>query len=103
MWVPPRVRDFPRYGKYTYASGSTYEGQWDDEVQCGVGTERWGDGSVFEGHFLNGEKHGPGKFVWSTGCVYEGEFNGNDMHVHVKTFSRIDFEVVKLLTNRKGA
>ena len=36
-------------GKYTYADGSTYEGQWLDNKINGFGSYLWADGRKFYG------------------------------------------------------
>ncbi len=61
-----------------YASGSVYEGNWENTLRNGYGKYTWSDGEVYEGNWENGAENGYGKMTWSDGSVYEGTWeNGN--------------------------
>jgi len=46
-------------GKYTWANGTTYDGEWKNDKQHGRGTMRNGNGDlVFEGQWVNGKRQG---------------------------------------------
>ena len=45
-------------GKYVYASGSVYEGQWHDDMMQGQGKFVFASGSVYEGQWHDGKMQG---------------------------------------------
>lgn len=46
-------------GKYTWANGLTYDGEWKNDKQHGVGTMRNANGDlVFQGQWVNGKRQG---------------------------------------------
>ena len=53
----------------------------DDEkdTQHGYGKYTWADGSVYEGNWENGAQHGYGKHTWVSGKIYEGEWRNGKM------------------------
>ena len=57
----------------TFDSSLTYEGQWANDKQNGVGKESSQDGTVYEGSFFNNAKTGKGKFHWTDGSWYVGD------------------------------
>lgn len=63
-----------RYGKYKYASGAEYSGQWHKGKQQGRGEYIWPDGSRYsgewDGHVMNGE----GLFIDRDGLEWPGIF-----------------------------
>ena len=42
-------------GKFTFNDGSTYEGEWMNDLKHGKGTYTWKDGTVLVGTWNNGE------------------------------------------------
>lgn len=61
-------------GKYTWASGETYEGGYfRGSLRNGQGTYTWPDGTKYEGEFKQNEIEGTGKFTYPNGEVYEGQ------------------------------
>lgn len=66
-------------GTFSYANGSSYTGQWVEDMQEGVGFEHLSDGSQYEGEFRAGLKEGEGTFTWTSGGQYRGEFVKNQM------------------------
>ena len=63
-------------GKYSWADGSTYEGELRAGVRHGVGTFSGPGGHPkYEGQWVEGRRHGKGMLTYSDGGdVYEGEF-----------------------------
>ena len=70
---------FNGHGKLV-ENGSTYEGEFKDDKQEGIGKEKWQDGAVYEGEYKNGVKCGKGKFIWDSGTIYEGQFDNNQIN-----------------------
>ena len=69
------------------SSGSTYDGDWVDDVQSGAGTESWdNERFVYTGSFDDGVKTGKGKLVYE-GNVYEGQFQNGEFHGQGKLFN----------------
>lgn len=46
------------FGKYTFADGSTYEGQYVAGAREGQGTFIWADGNKYSGGWKDGLQHG---------------------------------------------
>lgn len=96
-----QLRDGKRHGKGRWeAKSGAYEGEWQTDMQHGVGHQTWADGRSYQGQFLEGKfhgqgsmewktpqgvmkfdgqyvrdvKHGVGKFYWPDGRVYDGEW-----------------------------
>lgn len=94
------------YGKATFASGDTYEGEWLHDRMHGRGSYTWADGDYYDGEycdgFMNGHgemhdetgvyvgewvddmRQGSGRMVYSGGNVYDGEWLGGMRHGHGK-------------------
>jgi hypothetical protein len=53
--------------------GQLYVGQWNRDLQDGVGEQVWPDGTRYEGTFAKGVKHGHGRIWWSDGAEYLGD------------------------------
>jgi hypothetical protein len=64
-------------GKYVYADGGVYEGEWKAGMFEGRGISRFADGDVYEGEFKAGEKEGRGISRYASGNVYEGEYKAD--------------------------
>lgn len=62
------------YGVYTWAKGTRYEGEWQDDDINGNGTMYYSDGKRYEGEWENGEKSGRGTMYYSDGRSYSGEW-----------------------------
>ena len=67
-------------GKYTFANGDVYEGDFVGGHRTGKGKLTFANGDIYEGDFVFGQRTGKGKFTWPIGDVYEGDFMGNQMH-----------------------
>ena len=58
-------------GKYTWANGDSYEGNWDNGEQSGRGRYRYAIDDVYEGNWAHGRKNGRGYlFVKTEGKVF---------------------------------
>jgi len=52
-------------GVFIDSQGSTYEGDWLDDLQHGIGHETWQEGKIkFYGEYVAGKKHGKGRYDW---------------------------------------
>jgi len=48
-----------------YASGNVYDGDWKNDIKCGVGTMQWkGSRERYSGEWADGYPHGHGEHVW---------------------------------------
>merc|ERR1711998_604068 len=69
------------YGKYTYASGDVYVGEYKDGKFHGKCTFTFNSGSyngdVYVGEYKDGKKDGKGTYTWADGNVYVGEWKDN--------------------------
>ena len=61
-------------GKYVFADGDVYEGEYKAGKKEGRGIYRSADGDVYEGEFKANKKEGRGISRWANGDVYEGEY-----------------------------
>jgi hypothetical protein len=65
-------------GVFIDSNGSTYEGDWVDDLQHGKGKETWQEGKIkFSGTYAQGQKSGQGRYEWDDGSYYEGDFENN--------------------------
>jgi hypothetical protein len=67
-------------GKYNFADGRIYEGDFLDDKFHGKGKFTWLDGDFYEGDFVDGKRTGKGKFTWPDGEIYEGDFVDGKYH-----------------------
>lgn len=72
--------------KYSYQSGSFYEGEAVDGKFQGHGIFHFHNGDIYEGNFENDMFQGVGEYRYCSGDVYRGSFL-NDMFHGVGTFS----------------
>ena len=62
-------------GKYTYASGDVYEGEFKDDKRNGRGKYTYASGDVYEGEYKDGNYNGRGKYTYASGDVrHDGEW-----------------------------
>jgi hypothetical protein len=54
-------------GECRWADGSSYVGEWDQNVMHGVGVWTDGQGKRYEGSFDHGKRSGFGTFSWPNG------------------------------------
>ena len=66
-------------GKHRMANGDVYEGELKAGKREGRGIYRWANGNVYEGEYNAGKKEGRGIFRWADGDVYEGEWKADKM------------------------
>lgn len=63
------------YGVLTSKDGTLYSGVWKNDKLNGSGSfTHTSTGCKYEGDFLNGKFDGIGKYFWPDGSIYEGEF-----------------------------
>ena len=60
--------------------GCVYEGEFRENVQSGVGEERWYNGEVFKGEYFLGRKNGLGYYSWPDGSLAYGTWVNNHLH-----------------------
>ena len=58
------------YGKLRWFDGTTYDGQWKQNLPNGNGTMKWPDGRQYSGEFVDGERQGVGNFTDSEGHIF---------------------------------
>jgi hypothetical protein len=69
------------YGKKrTTVNGTTYEGQWQNGLEHGKGTEIEDNGSMYEGDWREAKNHGSGKYYFADGGIYEGDWREGKIH-----------------------
>ena len=66
------------YGKYTWHSGSYFEGTWANDSRNGYGRFFWTDGSHYEGTWANDRMNGQGSYFSSNGSYYVGEWKDDN-------------------------
>lgn len=66
-------------GKFSYTSGTEYNGYWNNNQLNGDGTLKVPIEGTYQGAFNNSQKSGQGIFTWDDGTVYEGEWKEDQM------------------------
>ena len=56
-------------GKYTFADGDVYEGEYKNGKKEGRGKFTFASGDVYEGEYKNDKKEGRGKYTFADGRV----------------------------------
>ena len=67
-------------GKSTYANGDTYEGQYQHDKRHGEGKYTYANGTTYEGQWQHGKRHGEGKYTYANGTTYEGQWQHDKRH-----------------------
>lgn len=67
-------------GRFLWANGETYQGDYENDERTGKGIYLWPDGSSYEGDFLAGMRHGNGVFRSNSGTAYSGEWLDDLQH-----------------------
>lgn len=67
-------------GKFNWSNGESYKGDYLDDERTGFGIYYWPDGSYYEGSFLMGKRHGKGKYYSVDGTIYEGNWFDDLQH-----------------------
>ena len=68
------------FGRFLWINGESYKGNYLKDERTGKGIYDWPDGSQYEGDFLAGTRHGWGRFLSSEGVIYEGEWFDDLQH-----------------------
>ena len=66
-------------GCYTYPSGATYEGEWQQNVKNGLGVYKYAKGGSYVGNFKSGEFSGFGVRKLRSGVVKAGIWKANEL------------------------
>ena len=67
-------------GKYTYANGDVYEGDWEEGYMNSNGKFTYANGDVYEGYWEEGYMHGKSRMAFANGNIYEGDWEKDKMH-----------------------
>ena len=67
-------------GRYVWANGDVYEGEWKNDMPDGEGLLTLKDGSRYRGQFVKGKEEGKGVLVDKDGIRYEGFFKQGRKH-----------------------
>ncbi len=67
-------------GVAVWKNGSTYQGDWKDNLRHGRGVFTWVDGEKYSGEYRNDLRHGEGVYTAKTGERYEGEWADDKRH-----------------------
>lgn len=83
-------------GKYTWADGSYYDGDWVNNKKQGLGEYKFNDGSLFSGNWINDKRDGFGKSISSSGNTFEGMYKNNMKNGEgIQTYTVGNIKVVK--------
>nr|XP_043627884.1 phosphatidylinositol 4-phosphate 5-kinase 9-like [Erigeron canadensis]XP_043627892.1 phosphatidylinositol 4-phosphate 5-kinase 9-like [Erigeron canadensis] len=67
-------------GKYVWASGCNYDGEWRRGIWHGYGKLHWPSGTYYEGEFTGGYMQGTGTYIRADKLVYKGRWRLNRKH-----------------------
>jgi 1-phosphatidylinositol-4-phosphate 5-kinase len=95
------------YGKYTWAAGNIYIGNWKSGNMNGRGVMQWINGDTLDCNWLNGFAHGKGYCKYASGACYIGTWDRGvkDGHgIFYQPGSKIpcNLEVSECATNNDG-
>ena len=96
--VPGKLRH--GHGEITYADGSHFVGQWENDVRSGTGTFKFACGDVYEGEWKNGMYHGKGKYTGFKSDSYEGEWAEDQPHGYGSYTYKYQLNTAATLANR---
>ena len=68
-------------GRFTWADGTYYEGEWKNGREEGHGTKVWPDKESYGGEWRGGLRHGQGRAVFSNKDTYVGDFSDGQVGV----------------------
>ncbi|KAJ1468864.1 hypothetical protein T484DRAFT_2224754 [Baffinella frigidus] len=63
-----------------WEDGTSYEGEWRQDMQQGFGVEVYPDGGVYTGQFHGNARHGIGMYAFADGQAYAGQFRFGLQH-----------------------
>jgi len=66
------------YGKMTYANGDIYKGWWTNGKPHGKGMYFHISGEIYEGDYVDGKRHGKGRYIFADGRIEEGVFENDE-------------------------
>jgi len=76
-----KLGEYDGFGIYCWYNEKMYEGDWKEGKMHGKGKITYSNGDYYEGYFYRGKKHGKGIFKWAKdGTYYDGEWNNNMPH-----------------------
>jgi len=61
-------------GIMRWVDGTSYEGEWRQDMLQGFGVEVYPDGGVYSGQFHGNARHGIGMYAYADGQAYAGQF-----------------------------
>ncbi|XP_076850707.1 MORN repeat-containing protein 2 isoform X2 [Brachyhypopomus gauderio] len=64
-------------GTQISSCGTTYVGEWDNDMMNGTGSLTHPSGAVYKGQFHDNKYHGNGTYFFPDGTKYCGTFNNN--------------------------
>ena len=73
-------------GRFTWADGTYYEGEWKNGREEGHGTKVWPDKESYGGEWRGGLRHGQGRAVFSNKDTYVGDFSDGQVgfrHIYI--------------------
>lgn len=59
---------------------AVYNGQWYDDMKCGMGKQFYTDGCVYFGYWVRNRRHGLGIQWFGDGSIYVGEWETDFRH-----------------------
>lgn len=68
------------YGVGVWSTGSTYDGDWENNLRHGHGVFRWKDGETYDGELLRDMRTGRGTYVFKSGERWEGQWLDDMRH-----------------------
>jgi len=73
------IKDFRHgNGRFIFASGAKYSGNFVENTREGLGVYTYPDGSFYQGEWKDDKMHGLGCFTFKNGSKFEAEWeNGN--------------------------
>ena len=67
-------------GKYTFASGASFDGEYAANQRQGMGTMLYADGGKYAGEWAKDKFHGAGTYTYPSGDIYSGNWEDGKKH-----------------------